>query len=79
MSLTRITFTDTEGANSYTPPYNPMEWDEKDDVDYKLQPVLDGAPVRGVATFDDRIRTFTWPANEYGNISFIPDLPNNPK
>ena len=68
--MTKIEFTDTDDSNSYTPPYNPMEWDVIDNVDYKLQPTLDGAPIRAVATFDDRVRTMRWPANEHTNSVF---------
>lgn len=71
MALNKIQFRTSEAqGDTYTVIYNPSEWDNKDSVDYKLMPVLDGSPVRSVATFDDRVRTMKWPAHLHSNAAF---------
>lgn len=70
MSLQKIQFRDTDESNLYTVPYNPSQFDALDSVYYQMKNVIDGAPIRSVATFDGRTRTLTWPELPNSNTTY---------
>jgi hypothetical protein len=69
-SLSRIRFKNTDSSNTYDCPINPRSIDIKDSTDYKMQNVLDAAPIRIVAAFDGRPRILTWDSFEYSHTAF---------
>jgi hypothetical protein len=71
MALVRITFRDyLTHANTYILPINPNEMDLVDSDDYEMLQTLDGAPIKSNSSFDDRIRTLTWPYFPADNTTF---------
>jgi hypothetical protein len=71
MSINRIKFTDTAGANEYILPINPESVDLLADDKYELLSTLDGAIVKSKAYFDDRVRFLRWPYYPYTNTTFL--------
>ncbi len=69
-SLNRVRFKNLDSSNVYTCPINPRSIDVKDSTEYKMQSVLDAAPIRIVAAFDGRPRTLTWDSFEYSHSAF---------
>ena len=67
--MTRIKFRNSDGTNEYSCTINPVEVEILDSVDYKVQPVLDGAGIRVVSAFDNRPRKLIWDPFEYGSGS----------
>lgn len=71
MSLTRITFRNTDTTGSYTLPINPDTFDPVDSADFQLIETLDGASARVTSTFDSRVRNLKWPAYPTSNATFL--------
>jgi hypothetical protein len=71
MSLTRIKFSDTDGSNIYSLAYNPDNFDAVDSANMVLVNVLDGSPARISGSFDNRVRTMTWPFYPASDTSFM--------
>jgi hypothetical protein len=69
-SLSRIRFKNSDSSNTYDCPINPRSIAIRDGADYKLQDVLDAAPIHIEAAFDGRPRTMTWDSFEYSHTVF---------
>jgi hypothetical protein len=68
--MDRILFKDLDDSNEYRAPINPKSIKILDSTDYKLQDVLDAAPIRITAAFDGRPRSMTWDSFEYSHAVF---------
>lgn len=69
--LNRIQMSDTDGTNIYTFPINPSNFNPQDNSDYNLVETLDGSSIRITSSFDNRVRTMTWPAYPVTNSNFM--------
>lgn len=69
--MNRIQISDTDGSNVYTFVYNPDTYDAVDSANMVLVNVLDGSPARISGTFDNRMRSMSWPAYPVTNTSYM--------